>query len=344
MVEPSVGRQLGWRHKLWTIGTALIAAVLIVLGLAVRWFEPLDAHSRVERYIRVQPGQSASAVGYALQQAGIIRSGWAFDWISRMTGLATHLTAGVYRLSPRDSLWQILTLMKEGRVVVIKVSIPEGLTVREVVARLEAAHLGTPAAYQSLMKHPLPGMPRPKPGVRDPLEGFLFPATYDFPYGTTAREALEIMWKTFQNEAIRGLYDRAHTKLSLTAWVTLASIVQAEDKVAAQAPMVAAVFENRLKQHMMLQSDATVRYALGRKVGDALTLTDLEVPSPYNTYRYPGLPPGPIDNPGLTMLKAVLDPARVPYLYFVSLPNGRLLFAVTYQEQLAHERMAEGQQ
>ncbi|MCY0899543.1 MAG: endolytic transglycosylase MltG [Firmicutes bacterium] len=344
MIWPSMGRQLGWRGKKWRIiGTALVVAVLIVVGLVLDWVSPRQPGSHMERYVVVKPGQSATAVGEELQQHGIIRSAWAFQWLSRINGLDTHLTAGVYRLSPRDSLFRIMNLMRNGDVVVIKVSIPEGLTVQDIVARLVAHHIGRLSQYQRLMRYPLPGMPKPAPGVRDPWEGYLFPATYFFPYGTTPREALTMMWETFQARAIHGLYDQAHTPLSLPQWVTLASIVQAEDKEPSQARIVAGVFLNRLKRHMLLQSDATVRYALGKRFQGSLTLAQLSTPSPYNTYQHAGLPPGPIDNPGLDMLKATLHPAAVPYLYFVSLPSGRLLFAVTYAQQLANERYAETQ-
>lgn len=324
------------------VGTASVLAALLLVGGYVLWiFQPLHSHSRVFEYIRVKPGQTANEVAATLQSRGIIRSAWAFVTMSRIDGVATSLTAGAYRLSPSESLGAILKRMKTGQVAVTKVSIPEGFTVKEIVARLVSNHIGTRQQYRGLEKKPLPGMPRPRTGVRDPLEGYLFPATYSFEYGTTARQALTDMWQTFQTRMIVGLYDKSHTRLSLVDWVTLASIVQQEAKQPSQDAAVASVFLNRLKQNMPFQSDATVRYALGGVPSGGLVAADLNIPSPYNTYAHKGFPPGPITNPGESTLKAALFPAHKPYLYFVSLRSGRILFARTFQEQLHNIRYAQ---
>lgn len=323
------------------VGAVVMAAVLFVVGFGLVLMSPLRPGSRAALYVRVSPGQTAAQVGVALQRRQVIRSALAFTLLSRINGAASHLTAGVYRLSPSQSLAQILRIMGQGRVVVVRVPIPEGLTVQAVVERLEQHHIGTPSQYRVLLKHPLKGMPRPQAGVRDPLEGYLFPATYAFSYGVTARQALTEMWQTFDARMIRGLYDRRPRKLSLVQWVTLASIVQSEAKNPAQDRLVAAVFLNRLKIRMPLQSDATVRYAVGGMPPGGLVPADFSRPSPYNTYSHAGLPPGPIANPGRAALLAVLHPAHVPYLYFVSLRSGRILFGTTYAQQLANIRYAK---
>lgn len=337
MIEPLQSRQPEWyrRNRVW-IAAAVLLVVLLAIGYAVRLFQPVSSNAHAERYVKVGTGQSAAAVGNTLQRRGIIRSALAFDLLSRYNGLATHLTAGVYRLSPAESLTQIMNQMRSGDVVVITVSIPEGFTVKEITERLAAHHIGTMEQYRRLEQHPLPGMPKPAPGVRDPLEGYLYPATYQFSYGTGARQALTIMWHTFQARVVKGLYQPSHTKLSLTQWVTLASIVQDEAKQSSQAAEAAAVFLNRYKVGMPFQSDATVRYAMGRPLPNGLVPANLKISSPYNTYVHTGFPPGPITNPGLATLKAALHPAHVPYLYFVSLRSGRLLFATTYQQHLAN--------
>lgn len=323
------------RPGIWW-GAALLGAALLLAGWGYTLTLPPNIHSRVYRYIRVTPGSTADAIAVTLQRQGIIRSGLAFRILSRWEGLSTRLKAGVYRLSPHDSLTDVLNRIRSGDVVVIKVTIPEGFTVREIVARLVAHHIGQAGQYQSLEHRPLPGMPKPAPGVRDALEGYLFPATYSFPWGTTPRQAVALMWQTFQKRAYALYRTAKHPSLSFSEWVTLASIVQAEDHDVQDAPKVAAVFINRLHRGMPFQSDATVRYALDHRVSGGLTLKDLAVDSPYNTYQHKGLPPGPISNPGLAMLRAALYPAHVPYLYFLSLRNGKIVFATTYQEQLAH--------
>lgn len=339
-----MGRQRGWRIKkrprFW-IGAVLLAAALLVVLYGYWMISPLNANNHHARYVRVTAGQTADGIGATLERAGIIRSALAFSLLSRMDGLSTHLTTGVYRLSPSQSLKSILEKMRSGDVVTIKVTIPEGFTVSQIVDRLVAHHIGDKKDYERLLQHPFPGMPTPGPGVRDPFEGYLFPATYSFPYETTPKAALTIMWQTFHARVIEGLYRRAHESLSLTQWVTLASIVQKEDQNGSQAPGVAAVFINRMANHMPFQSDATVRYAMGHAVVGGLTLGDLGYASPYNTYLHKGLPPGPISNPGLTMLNAALHPVHVPYLYFLSLRNGRILFATTYQQHLANIAYAQ---
>nr|WP_243239471.1 endolytic transglycosylase MltG [Sulfobacillus harzensis] len=331
-----MGRQRRRRPTwgLWA-GAALVAAFFVALWV-VSQFKPKDPGSRAVRYVTVAPGSTADEVALTLQRAGVIKSVWPFEILSRWDKSSTRLTAGVYRLSPSMPLSTILDKITRGETAVVRVAIPEGATVQEIVARLVRAHIGHLNQYQALERHPLPGMPAPAKGVRDPLEGYLFPATYSFPYGTTPREALTTMWRTFQHRVEKGLYAHSHSKLTLAQWVTLASIVQAEDSSGTQATDVAAVFYNRLAAGMRFQSDATVRYAIGHPVAGGLTLNDLTVASPYNTYQHAGLPPGPIDNPGLAILKASLRPARVSYLYFLSLRNGQILFATTYQQHLAN--------
>lgn len=334
MTKPNPRRRLvrPWRRRLWL---GIFAAVCFLMLYGWRQFLPLSPHSHEYFYIRVAPGESASQIGTTLEHQKIIRSALAFDLASRAAHLSRTLKSGVYRLSPSNSLNTILRIMKSGDVVVIKVTIPEGFTVRQVVSRLVAAHIGTTTQYQKLEQRPLSGMPAPMPGVRDPLEGFLFPATYSFPWGITAKEALQTMWQTFRTEALP-LYLRVHSHLSMIQWVTLASIVQQENKRAAEAPDIAAVFLNRIAIKMPLQSDATVRYAIGHPIDGSLSYQNLQVASPYNTYLNSGLPPGPIANPGLTALSAALHPAPVGYLYFLTLPNGQVLFATTYQQHLAN--------
>ncbi|PSR24196.1 MAG: endolytic transglycosylase MltG [Sulfobacillus acidophilus] len=318
-----------WKRRWLWRGAVALGTALFVVAYVIWLFQPANSHARATKEVRVSVGQTASDVAANLQRRGIIRSAWAFELLSRYDGVATHLTAGVYRLSPAQSLSSILTAMRAGDVVTIKVAVPEGFTVHQIVERLIHDHIGTWAQYRRLQQHPLKGMPSPRPGVRDPWEGYLFPATYAFAPGTTARQAVVTMWQTFHQRVVVDLYDRSHTPLTLVQWVTLASIVQQEAKESSQGPKVAAVFLNRLKLGMPFQSDATVRYALGKSVPNGLTLKDLTVASPYNTYIHKGFPPGPIANPGLAMLKAALHPASVPYLYFVSLRSGRLLFATT---------------
>ncbi|WP_242968450.1 endolytic transglycosylase MltG [Sulfobacillus sp. hq2] len=324
-------------RRVWTmLGTAALLAVLLS-GLWVwRQLQPVNRHDSHPQYVKVQSGQSASSIARVLQKRGLIRSALVFRILSRTSHLSRSLESGVYRIRPSETPQQILQAMRTGEVVTIRVTIPEGYTVQQIITRLVAAHIGSsPATYLSLLQHPLPGMPAPAPGVRDPYEGYLFPATYKFAYGTTPAQALAIMWQTFERK-VEPLYSKDRTSLSFVQWVTLASIVQREDKEPQEASGIAGVFVNRLVAGMPLQSDATVRYALDNSIRGPLTYTNLTVVSPYNTYLHKGLPPGPIANPGIVALKAALDPKAEPYLYFLALPDGRVLYATTYAQQLAN--------
>ncbi|WP_242848299.1 endolytic transglycosylase MltG [Sulfobacillus thermosulfidooxidans] len=327
-----------WRLAQW-VGTAFLGAVLFLVLWIWASLQPVNAHDHQATYVRIVPGQSAAQIGLVLYQKKLIRSALAFRLLTRFSHQARSLQSGVYRLSPSQNPQQMLAMMEEGKVVTIRVSIPEGFTVQQIVHRLVMHHIGTTQKFAALLKTPLPGMPKPAAGVKDPYEGYLFPATYQFPYGTTAKQALTTMWTTFTTRALP-LYKKSHSTLSLSQWVTLASIVQVEDKNPGDASKIAGVFINRLKIGMPLQSDATVRYAIGHPIAGSLSYANLQVVSPYNTYLHKGLPPGPISNPGILALKAALYPARVPYLYFIALPNGHTLFATTYQQQLANIQYA----
>lgn len=319
----------------WQWAAAITGVALVAAGWGYQQTTALDPGSHVVKYLKVTPGMSASSIGYQLGKMHVIRSALAFNVMSRIGNTSTHLNVGVYRVSPRDTVKQILQRIGSGDVVVTRVTIPEGYTVHQIIARLLAAHIGTAAAYRHLQEHPLAGMPAPSAGTKDPLEGYLFPSTYSFPRGTTATQAVTTMWNTFKARALP-LYHRASSKMTLKQWVTLASIIQMEVRSAQDAPKIAAVFLNREAAHMPFQSDATVRYALGEPSVSGLTYGDLRIKSPYNTYRTVGYPPGPISNPGMTMLKAALHPAHVSYLYFLTLRSGKVLYATTYAQHLAN--------
>ncbi len=312
---------------------------MLVMLLGAAWWlhglvsAPRPADHQTQLFT-VATGDTATEVGTLLARQGLIQSGWLFSAWSRVDQLDSHLRAGVYVLSPSMSLAQVMAVLSQGDFLVHRVTIPGGLTVRETVARLVAAHVASRAALNRAIRQGLPGLPVPPKGVRDPAEGFLFPDTYSFPAGTSARQVVLAMWADFRARTAKDRHLLAADHLTLWRWVTLASIVQAEYGYAPDAPKIAAVFDNRLARGMRLQSDATVRYALGHAVSGGLTIADLAVASPYNTYAVAGLPPGPISDPGLVALAAVLHPAHVPYLYFVAMPDGRSLFATTYAQHL----------
>jgi UPF0755 protein len=213
------------------------------------------------------------------------------------------------------------------------ITFPEGKNIIEVAQILEMAKIAPAievlaAARDPRLVHAL-GLPGPT------LEGYLFPDTYTFAAGTTPRAAVEVMVRAFERRW-KPEWDAQLQKLALSRndVLTLASIVEKEARKPEERPVIAAVYYNRLKKGMLLQADPTVQYALGRHVKRVL-YRDLEIDSPYNTYRKKGLPPGPIASPGLPSIEAALFPASVPYLYFVAAPDGHHEFRTTFAEHAA---------
>jgi UPF0755 protein len=318
----------------------LAAAALLAAGMVPAVASrPAAPGSRQMVRVVIPPGLGMTAVGQLLASRGVIRSALAFEVAAVASGRAGHLQAGEYELSPGMSLETILEILAAGRVVTYRVTVPEGWDVEQVARALAAAGLGSQDDFQRAARDPAlvgdlepPGLP-----VRYPVEGFLFPDTYTFTRSMTPRQILAEMVGRFRRAWSPALASEA-AREGLTPFqvVTLASIVEREARVPGERPVIAGVYLNRLRRGMALEADPTVLYAVGRTAGP-LTAGDLKVPSPYNTYLRPGLPAGPIANPGLASLEAVVRPAQVPYLYFVAKPDGTHAFARTFQEQLSNE-------
>ncbi|QJA05767.1 endolytic transglycosylase MltG [Thermosulfurimonas marina] len=308
----------------------LLIVALWFAGWYLEVTEPA-AERPAPQVIYIPPGTPVKEVAHLLRARGLLRSEWGFYLEGLRLGLLSRLKAGEYELSPHQSPAEILRQLAEGRVITHIVTIPEGANVWEVADLLERAGLISrkeflARALDSDLAHSL-GIPGPT------VEGFLFPDTYYFVKGLSAEEIIRIMVERFW-EVWRKYEPRARELgVSVYEVVTLASIVEKEAVLSREKPLIAAVYWNRLRRGMPLQADPTVRYALRRFRG-RLYYKHLRVDSPYNTYRYPGLPPTPIANPGEKSLRAVLYPAKVPYLYFVSRGDGSHKFSTTYREHL----------
>jgi UPF0755 protein len=319
-----------WRR--WRWGAAALAAALFG-GLVAATLVPVSPGSHARQRVVVPSGAGALGVGQALAGAGVVRSGLLFALLAEALGSAHRLEAGTYLLGPGESPVALVRQVANGDVAVHVLTIVPGMTVAQAAAAMQAARL-FPA--RQFLAYATGASPPPdfaeRPGVKDPLEGFLAPATYRVPIGATVAQVAALLRAQFERAFTAA--DRARARrlgLSPLAVLTLASIVEREASGPATAPRVAAVFLNRLRRHMPLQSDATVLYALGG--GSRLTAADLRVRSPYNTYRVTGLPPGPICNPGPESIAAVLHAAHTGDLYFATLPDGRMVFSRTYAGQ-----------
>ena len=225
---------------------------------------------------------------------------------------------------------EIYERLERGDVYTISVTIPEGSNLFDIAQRIESANLGTKEGFLSAANADVGLIADLDPRARS-LEGYLFPDTYRFERRATPQQILAVMVKRFRQAAgSLGLQANYHHV------VTVASLVERETPVDVERPLVASVFENRLAKDMPLMTDPSVIYAalLDGRYRGTIYASDLQADSPYNTYRYPGLPPGPICNPGMASLKAAMSPAQTDYLYFVAAsanPSGKSRFSATLE-------------
>jgi UPF0755 protein len=316
----------------------LVLAVLLIGAGAGAWFysgvdRPFKGYDAPELFVEIPQGAGSVAIGTRLADAGVVRDAHTFRLALWLTGQGRRLQAGEYRFDHAMSARQIADKIARGDVYVRPITFPEGLTARQMAALYESKGFGpaqdfvTAAANAALVS-------AVDPDARD-LEGYLFPDTYKLPRHATAEQLVARMVAGFMKALTPDLIDKAEARgLTIRQLVTLASIVEKETGNPAERPLVAAVYANRLKIGMGLQCDPTVIYALeraGRYTGN-LTRADLQFDSPYNTYRYAGLPPGPIASPGRASLDAAATPANAGYLYFVSKNDGSHAFATTLDE------------
>jgi UPF0755 protein len=290
--------------------------------------------------VAIPPGASFRAVTDSVGAHGLIVSKLLFRVLARANGTDRIVKAGIYDLPGGASPFTLLEILKEGRVATAKFTAPEGLTLLEL-SDLVAARLGIPAdTFLAASRDPaLRARVRTSAGS---LEGYLLPETYTLPLPVTAEALVEAMVAEFErkwNPAWNARLDSIG--LNRTQLLALASIVEGEARHDDERPTIAGVYSNRLRLGMLLQADPTVQYALQVATGarkPRLLFKDLEIDSPYNTYQHAGLPPGPVNSPGIRSIEAALYPATVPFLYFVAGDDGYHVFSRTLEE---HSRAIE---
>ena len=318
----------------------LFAALLIAAGVlyTVKLLGAVSGNPRAPTVlVTIPPGKSARQIGEILAKKHLIRSPLSFVFASRLDHLSGEMHAGRYALSPAMPPRQIAALMALGETASNTITVPEGFTVRQIARRLASA--GLVSEPQFLLLAETRGKSFTVVGWKPPnatLEGYLFPDTYTVPKGATSREIIQQMLENFHKRVVTPYGKVAETAPGgLPETVTLASLVEREAEIDSDRPLIAAVYRNRLAIGMRLQCDATVQYALPQHK-TRLFYADLRVDSPYNTYKYAGLPPTPIACPGLPSIKAALHPASVEYLYYVAGPDGKHhVFSRTLAEQNA---------
>jgi UPF0755 protein len=310
---------------------ALVAAVAVWLLLGAE--QPYKGYGADEQFVEIPPGAGPGAIGRRLTEAGVVRDEASFRVALWRSGQARRLQAGEYRFERPMSAREVINKLARGEVFTRPVTFPEGLTVRQMSQIYERDGAGRAADFLRAAQN-VELIRNIDPAARD-LEGYLFPNTYSLPRKASAADLVERMVTAFRDVLTPELVERATARgLSVRELVTLASLVEKETAKPEERPVVAAVYANRLKIGMGMQCDPTVIYALeraGRYTGN-LTREDLKFDSPYNTYRYAGLPPGPIASPGRASLEAAANPSDVPYIYFVSRNDGSHVFSTTLEE------------
>lgn len=315
----------------------LISAVCVVLlGLSVglgRWYF-FSQGSLVT--VQIRPGQTGGEVARLLKAKGVIRSELLFKLVLRLTGSAKDLKAGRFDLRKNTSALQVIACIKTGQCTHYeKITILEGWRSEEIASQLGAQGITDPQAFLNIVRE------------KD-LEGKLFPSTYLFADSTPAPKVVDEMLAQYKKN-VAPLLKKYSTDLTERQVLTLASIVEREAVMHAERPKIAAVYLNRFRMGKRLEADPTVQYALGFNLREnrfwkkGLTYKDLRFDSPYNTYRYAGLPPGPICNPGAKSVEAVLNPQpNFDALYFVADNTGGHVFSHTFHEHKNHIKRIRG--
>jgi UPF0755 protein len=321
------------RIAVWVIVVAGLAGAGLAAWLLSGVATPFKGYDAAEQFVEIPQGAGPASIARRLVAAGVVRDQATFRFELARSGAGRKLQAGEYRFDRPMTVGEVIGKLSRGEVYLRPITFREGLTIRQMAELYESKGFGTAAEFTAAagngaLVHDL------DPAARD-LEGYLFPDTYALPRKATAEQLVARMVASFEKALTPDIRQRAQARgLGVRALVTLASIVEKETGKSEERPLVAAVYSNRLSIGMGLQCDPTVIYALekaGRYDGN-IRRDDLQVDSPYNTYRYAGLPPGPIAAPGRASLEAAASPADAPYIYFVSRNDGTHAFATTLAE------------
>ena len=312
-----------------------IVLSLFALTLVASWIvgglfyflatHPVNSDSRVVK-VEITPGMTLGQTAHLLAERNLIRSAPSFRILALLWDKQSQIQAGEYEISPSMIPQDILGRITSGKTVLHPVTIPEGYRLSEIAALL--AEHGLVDAESFIEATQDPKWTRALDLTGNSLEGYLYPETYHFSKYTTQEQIIQSMVDAFKEHAVKPEFiDRARElKLTYHEVVTLASIIEKETGVDGERKLVSSVFHNRLRKKMKLQTDPTVIYAI-RNFDGNIRKKDLSIDSPYNTYKYPGLPPGPIASPGKASIEAALYPEDTDYLYFVSRQDGSHQFS-----------------
>lgn len=306
------------------LGLFILTAIYVVHTL----FLPVAESGTVEVYV-------PSGTGYRqalrlFREKGLIRSELPMIALGRLTGVEKSLQPGLYRIQEGSSPLDVFNKIRNGDTETLALTIPEGYSVEQIAMAVETAGIAPSDEFLRAARDEKLAAELDIPARS--FEGFLFPDTYNVPFGTTADELIKIMVAGFRTAFRPELEQRLQeTGMTLLEMVTLASIVEKETGKDFERPLIAAVFLNRLKKGMRLESDPTILYGV-RPLGEPIRRSEIKRRTPYNTYVIKGLPPGPIANPGLASMEAVLYPEDADYLYFVAQKDGTHKFSTSLSD------------
>lgn len=328
------------RHEAHRWNKQRITAVLMVLcamiGGAIFFVEyligPVNQATPVTVQFNVAEGSSVSAIARGLEKVELIRNHTYFTAVTRLLGVENKIKAGYYEFTTGMSIRDLIRKLVKGEVMTTKLTIPEGLTVKEMGELIQTRVDIPKEDFFTAVRNYQPEF-MTEHDVEFPVEGFLFPDTYQLPYNVTADALVQMMVNRFVS--VVGLEPVEVRGRTLSMWevVTIASLIEEEAKLDEDRPKISGVIYNRLDERMNLQLCASVLYVLGVKK-ERLSIAETKIDSPYNTYRNPGLPPGPISNPGMEAIRAAMNPANVEYLFYIATPDGTTYYSKTYEEHL----------
>lgn len=315
--------------------TFTIFVILLILIISTLPNVLTSIRGTEETHFEVKSGESLSSIAERLARRDIIEQPDIFILLAKMLDIDRKIKSGRYLLTKNTNEYTVLMKMYRGEVLLERITVPEGFNMYQIAGRVQSVFsidsldfLRTCRSKALLREFRIEG---------DNCEGFLFPDTYFIARGKSSHDIVRVMLERFEEEYPDTLFKDNEFNFSRYKYITLASIIEKEAVLESEKPVIAGVYYNRLERGMLLQCCATVLYALGEP-GRVTTYEDLKVESPYNTYRHPGLPPGPICSPGRKSVKAALNPQENDYLYYVSKGDGSHIFSETYREHIEVQR------
>ncbi len=336
---------LGFDNSILFRISILVFSILVTL-FAASLFQSANPHDQTTQKITIPKGVSTHRIQVILEENGILRPESSFVFASRILGISKHIQAGKYRFSPSESLLSVLLRLKSGDIVQPElvrkmVTFPEGTSIYKMGEILRNEKISDPEEFQDLVKEGITQSIRERHWElfkyisSESLEGYLYPDTYWFFEKAQVKDLVEVMLTRFE-EVVLPFWEKASkdTKYSLHEIITLASIIEKEAQVPKERTIISSIYHNRMNANMYLAACPTIKYALDKPTKKVYT-EQLDIDSPYNTYKNKGLPPGPICNPGIESIKAAVYPAKTNYYYFVAKKDGSHIFSSTWAE---HQR------